>query len=108
MSTSAPLDAPWKAALRDCIMQNLDDMLQNTTEAYQRKIADNGAAPLDLLYRLQHEYNRDVLHLQTTADAQVASEIARAEADLAQRTGGADVWRAAPAPGPSGDPTQAL
>lgn len=107
MSAAAPLDAPWKAALRDRIMQNLDDMLQNTTEAYQRKIADNGAAPLDLLYRLQHEYNRDVLHLQTTADAQVASEIARAEADLASRTAGADVWRPAHSPG-AGDPTQAL
>lgn len=107
MSAAAPLDAPWKAALRDRIMQNLDDMLQNTTEAYQRKIADNGAAPLDLLYRLQHEYNRDVLHLQTTADAQVASEIARAEADLASRTAGADFWRPAHSPG-AGDPTQAL
>ncbi len=92
-------------------MQNLDDMLQNTTEAYQRKIAENGAAPLDLLYRLQHEYNRDVLHLQTSADAQVASEIARAEATLASHNTAVDAWGPArgPAPGPGvGDPTQAL
>ncbi|KJA13516.1 hypothetical protein HYPSUDRAFT_209464 [Hypholoma sublateritium FD-334 SS-4] len=67
-------------------------MLQNTIEAYQRKIAENGDAPLDLLYRLQHEYNHDVLHLQTSADAQVASEIARAEATLASPNATVDAW----------------
>ncbi|KAF8184712.1 hypothetical protein BJ912DRAFT_1060876 [Pholiota molesta] len=72
-------DAAWKAKLRDNIMKDLDDQLQNTAEAYQRKIADNASAPMEVLYRFQHEYNRDVLNLQTTADEHLKNELAREE-----------------------------
>ncbi|KAF9483290.1 hypothetical protein BDN70DRAFT_327103 [Pholiota conissans] len=72
-------DAAWKAKLRDRIMKTLDEKLQESTEAYQRKIADNASAPMEVLYRFQHEYNREVLNLQTTADEEVKNEIAREE-----------------------------
>ncbi len=47
MSVAVQSDAPWKAGLRERIMQNLDDMLRNTTEAYLAVVKASKRAALD-------------------------------------------------------------
>ncbi|KAF5328412.1 hypothetical protein D9619_013239 [Psilocybe cf. subviscida] len=90
----------WKAQVRDRIMSNLDDMLQDAAEAYQLKIAHNATAPTQLLYEYESQYNLEVKNLTNDAEEQVRLEIEKEERERQ--------WASSQNWDNSGDVTQSL
>ncbi|KAF9531238.1 hypothetical protein CPB83DRAFT_809636 [Crepidotus variabilis] len=69
----------WKVGIRQRVMQNLEDMLQDAHRAYLQKISENTYATAEVRQQLHTEYNQSVQALRYIAEEEVKAEIDREE-----------------------------